>query len=118
MSAAVSAARARWFPPSEAMGSGADPCPSVRTEDREGAKDHRPAPTARSRKSVYSPHLRKERLSGETKFKAYEISLCYRSYGKGKSVAAGSALPAKRMSMCKMSSPARLVTWDGGPMQI
>lgn len=24
----------------------------------------------------------------------------------------------KGMSMCKMSSPARLVTWDGGPMQI
>lgn len=65
-----------------------------------------------------SPHLKKERLSGETKFKAYEISLCYRSYGKGKSAAAGFALPAKRMSMCKMNSPAKPVTWDGGPMQI
>ena len=62
MSAAVSAARARWFPPSEARGSGADPCSSVRTEDREGAKDHRPAPTARSRKSVYSQ--RRERPLG------------------------------------------------------
>ena len=65
-----------------------------------------------------SPHQKKERLSGETKFKAYEISLCYRSYGKGKSAAAGFALPAKRMSMCKMNSPAKPVTWDGGPMQI
>ena len=64
-----------------------------------------------------SPYLRKEKLSGETRCKAYEIPLCYRSYAKGKSVAAGFALPARRMSMCKMSSPAKPVTWDGGPMQ-
>ena len=44
MSAAVSAARARWSPPSEARGSGADPCSGVRTEDGGGAKDHHPPP--------------------------------------------------------------------------
>lgn len=51
-------------------------------------------------------------------FKTNEISPCSRSYGKEKSVAAGFAPLAKRMNMCKMNSPAKPVTWDGGPMQI
>lgn len=60
----------------------------------------------------------KQRLSGEMVFKTNEISPCSRSYGKEKSVAAGFAPLAKRMNMCKMNSPAKPVTWDGGPMQI